>query len=289
MGRLEGKNALVTGGGTGIGRGITAAFLREGANVTIAARREDVLDEAVAGFVAEGIAADRVQRVACDATDEEQIAAAVEAAARGTKLDVLVNNAGSAIPGSILNLDANGWRFCSDINILAPALGTKHAALRMKETGGGSIVNISSVSASNYQPWLLPYNTTKAGQDMLTRSTALELAQHGIRVNAVAPGFVKVNDVMGAVEPVYEHTTPMRRHGRPDDVAEAVVYFASDESGWTTGQVLAVDGGIGVPTMPSMAPLAGLLYPEEVMREFAIEDYRGDPTRGGARNTDDGD
>ena len=166
MGRLEGRNALVTGGGTGIGRGITAAFLREGANVTIAARREDVLDEAVAGFVAEGVAADRVQRVACDATDEEQIAAAVEAAARGTKLDVLVNNAGSAIPGSILNLDANGWRFCSDINILAPALGTKHAALRMKETGGGSIGSQEYGSANAADAsYFVPLNALAGGWD----------------------------------------------------------------------------------------------------------------------------
>ena len=203
MGRLDGRNALVTGGGTGIGRGITEALLREGATVTIAARRDDVLAEAIEQLVAAGTPEDRIARVPCDVTDEDQVAEAVRVAGRDGNLDVLVNNAGSGMPGVLMNLDAAGWRFCSDVNIVGPALCMKHAALRMKEHGGGAIVNISSVSATHYQPWLIAYNTTKAGQDMLTRSAAVELAEHGIRVNAVAPGFVPVNDFMNDVEAGY--------------------------------------------------------------------------------------
>ncbi len=291
-GSLAGKNALVTGGGTGIGFGITQAFLREGARVTIAGRREDVLAAAVSRLIDEGTKPDRIAHVSCDVTDEDQVATAVAAAARGQNLDILVNNAGSAMPGVLMNLDANGWRFCSDINIVGPALCMKHAALVMREPvteasgsdaesrppRGGSIINISSVSATKYQPWLIGYNTTKAGQDMLTRSAAVELAQHRIRVNAVAPGFVPVNDFMKDVEAGYAHITPARRHGRPEDIAEAVLYFASDASQWVTGQVLNVDGGLSVPLMLDMGGTAKLLYGEETLEAFAIEDYRSVPT-----------
>ena len=279
MGRLTGKNALITGGGTGIGYGIAETMLREGANVTIAARREDVLADAVQKLVESGIEAERIQSTPCDVVDEEQVAAAVAKAARGGNLDVLVNNAGSGMPGVLMNLDANGWRFCSDINIVGPALCMKHAALVMKEHGGGSIINISSTSAIKYQPWLIAYNATKAGQDMLTRSAAVELAQHKIRVNAVAPGFVPVNDFMKDVEDDYKHITPARRHGKPADIAEGVLFFASDASEWVTGQVLGVDGGVSVPLMLDMGATAKLLYGEQTIEEFGVEDYRSVPEK----------
>jgi len=285
MGSLAGKNALVTGGGTGIGFGIATALLREGANVTIAARREEVLVEAVEKLVESGFDANRIQSVACDVTDEEQVANAVaqsvahapDQASRGANLDILVNNAGSGMPGVLMNLDANGWRYCSDINIVGPALCMKHAALVMKENGGGSIINISSVSATKYQPWLIAYNATKAGQDMLTKSAAVELAQHKIRVNAVSPGFVKVNDFMKDVEEGYAHITPARRHGQPSDIAAGVLFFASEASEWVTGQVLGVDGGASVPLMLDMGPTAKMLYGDEVIEKFAVEDYRSVP------------
>jgi NAD(P)-dependent dehydrogenase (short-subunit alcohol dehydrogenase family) len=281
MGTLADRNALVTGGGTGIGFGITQVLLREGAHVTIAARREDVLAEAIEQLVESGVEADRIQSVACDVTDEEQVAAAVAQAARGQNLDILVNNAGSAMPGVLMNMDASGWRYCSDINIVGPALCMKHAALLMKDEArgrvGGSIINISSVSSSKYQPWLIGYNTTKAGQDMLTKSAAVELAQHSIRVNAVAPGFVKVNEFMKDVEADYAHITPARREGKPEHIAEAVLYFASDASAWTTGQILNVDGGLSVPLMLDMGATAKMLYGEEVIEEFGVEDYRSVP------------
>lgn len=279
MGKLDGRNALVTGGGTGIGRGITETLLREGATVTIAARRDDVLAETVEQLVAAGTPADRIGSVPCDVTDEDQVAEAVRVAAGDGNLDVLVNNAGSGMPGVLMNLDAAGWRFCSDINIVGPALCMKHAALRMKEHGGGAIVNISSVSATHYQPWLIAYNTTKAGQDMLTRSAAVELAEHGIRVNAVAPGFVPVNDFMNDVEPGYQEITPAGRVGRAEDIAEAVLYLASDASSWVTGQVLAVDGGISVPLMLDMGPTAKLLYGEETIARMGVRDYRSTTKR----------
>lgn len=279
MSRMVGKNVLVTGGGTGIGFGITKVLLREGAKLTIAARREEVLDEALATLSEEGFGDERIASVACDVTDEDQVQAAVAKAARGTRLDVLVNNAGSAIPGVLMNMNAAGWRFCCDINLVGPALCMKHAALGMKDTGGGSIINISSVSATHYQPWLIAYNATKAGQEMLTRSAAIELAQHKIRVNGVAPGFVPVNDFMNDVRDGYEHITPIRRVGTPADIAEAVLFFASDASGWVTGQILNVDGGISVPLMLDMGATAKMLYGEEVIQDFGVEDYRSVPKK----------
>lgn len=282
-GELEGRRALVTGGGTGIGLGITQCLLRAGATVTIAARREDVLAEAVTQLEGEGHAG-RIQYALCDVTNEEQVEQAVSTAAADANLDVLVNNSGSAIPGVLLNMSADAWRFCSDINLVGPAICMRHAALRMKDNGGGSIVNISSVSSQKYQPWLIGYNATKAAQDMLTRSASVELAQHGIRVNSVAPGFVPVPGPMAESPRIvedYVHITPLRRPGTPRDVGEAVLFFASDKSDWVTGQCLQVDGGLGVPLMLDMGELAGLVYPEEVRREFAVEDYRS-TARGGA-------
>jgi len=275
---LAGKRVLVTGGGTGIGFGISRLLLESGASVTLAARREEVLAEAVAALAAEVEGAEgRVNSVACDVTDEEQVQKAVAFAAAGGNLDVLINNAGTGLPGVLMNLGVEAWRFCSDINVHAPALCMKHAALVMKDKGGGSIVNISSVSATHYQPWLIPYNTTKAGQDMLTRSAAIELAQHGIRVNAVAPGFVPVNDLMDDVRSEYVHITPLRRVGVPEDIAEAVLFLASGRSSFVTGQCLNVDGGISLGLMLDMGPAAKLLYGEEGLAANRIEDYRSVP------------
>ena len=132
--------------------------------------------------------------IACDVTDEEQVSAAVDAAAGDGNLDILVNNAGAGLPGTLMQLDSAGWRMCTDVNLLGPALCMKHAALRMRQHGGGSVVNISSMAATNYQSWLIAYSAAKAAQDMLTRSAAVELAEHGIRVNAVAPGFVDTHE-----------------------------------------------------------------------------------------------
>lgn len=277
MGDLTGRKALVTGGGTGIGFGIARELLGAGARVTLAARREDVLRDALERLRSEGFA-DGVQSTRCDVTQEEEVEAAVHLAADGGNLDVLVNNAGSAMPGVLMNMDANAWRFCSDVNLVGPALCIKHAALVMRRHGGGSIVNISSVSATHYQPWLIGYNATKAAQDMLTRSAAVELAQHRIRVNAVAPGFCPVNDSMDAVRDDYVHITPLRRGGEALDIGRAVLFFASDQSAWVTGQCLAVDGGLSVPLMLDMGPLAKLLYGEAAIEEFGVEDYRSTPS-----------
>jgi NAD(P)-dependent dehydrogenase (short-subunit alcohol dehydrogenase family) len=252
-------------------------LLREGASVTIAGRRVDVLKDAVEQLSKEGFEGS-VTSVICDVTDEDQVSAAVAAAAGDGNIDILVNNAGAGLPGTLMQLDAAGWRMCTDVNLLGPALCMKHAALRMCEHGGGSIVNISSMAATNYQSWLIAYSAAKAAQDMLTKSAAVELAEHGIRVNAVAPGFVDTHEEMSAFKAPHARITPLGRVGQPEDIAQAVLHFASDRSNWTTGQILAVDGGIALPVLLSMQPAVQQVFGDEMVEKFGVREYRSVPS-----------
>ncbi|MCB0997075.1 MAG: SDR family NAD(P)-dependent oxidoreductase, partial [Acidimicrobiales bacterium] len=140
---LQGRNALVTGGGTGIGYGCAVELARTGANVTIAGRRVEVLADAADRLRSE-VPGAVVDTVGCDITDEEQVERAVATAARGANLDVVVANAGSGVPGAILQMGAEAWEYCLRLNVVGTALCIKHAGLVMREHGGGSIVAISS-------------------------------------------------------------------------------------------------------------------------------------------------
>ena len=273
---LHGRNALVTGGGTGIGYGCAEQLVRAGASVTIAGRRAEVLEDAAGRLGALGGAGD-VAAVSCDITDEEQVARAVQAAARGANLDVLVANAGSGFPGAILQMGADAWDFCFRLNVTGTALCIKHAGLVMKEHGGGSIITISSTSGTKAQPWLAAYATSKAGLDMLMRCAATELAPHGIRVNSVQPGYVPTEMMAAAASPELDRTlrraAPLGRAGTTDDIGHAVVFLASDEAAWITGQTLGVDGGLNVPVMPSMGSIAARIYGDDVVAEHALPDF----------------
>ena len=273
MGKLDGKHALVTGGGTGIGFGCARELAAVGARVTIAGRRLDVLEEAARRLLAEGF---DVATVGCDITDEEQVRHAVERAARGGNLDVLVANAGSGFPGAILQAGAEAWDFCLRLNVTGSALCFKHAGLVMKEHGGGSIIAISSTSGTKVQPWLAPYVVSKRALDMLVRCAAVELAQHGIRVNSIQPGYVPT-EVMAVVTPPeldarLTAAAPLGRAGTPADIGRSIVFLASDDAGWITGQVFGVDGGLNVPVMPSMAAMARLVYGEALVAEIDLPD-----------------
>ncbi len=270
MGDLSGRRALVTGGGTGIGFGCAERLRAAGATVTIAGRRGDVLAEAAARL------GDDVTTVECDVTDEAQVEHAVGVAAGGGNLDVLVANAGSGFPGAVLTMDAEAWEFCLRLNVVGTALCTKHAAMVMKEHGGGSIVAISSTSGTKVQPWLAAYVVSKAGLDMFVRCAAIELAPHGIRVNSVQPGYVPTETMAAATSEQLAATltraTPLGRAGTPADIGNAVAFLASDEAAWITGQAFGVDGGLNVPVMPSMASIAERLYGPEVIADVAIPD-----------------
>jgi NAD(P)-dependent dehydrogenase (short-subunit alcohol dehydrogenase family) len=264
---LVGRKALVTGGGTGVGRGIAHRLLQHGARVTLAARRVDVLESAAEGLRSEVEGAQvGIQR--CDITVEEDLAAAVAAAAPDGQLDIAVANAGSGAPGPILALGSEPWRFASDLNILGTALTIKQAALAMTERGG-SIVAISSVEGFKIAKYMAPYTVTKAAVESLVRCAALELAPFQIRVNCIQPGYVPTEAVKLAFEE--EETeqlvemTPLRRSGRAEEIGDAVTYFSAASGAWVTGQVLAVDGGMLLPEGVSFERLCRKIYGDEVM------------------------
>jgi len=269
---LSGRTALVTGGGTGIGRACAAALAGAGADVTICgpdgavleATRLELLGEAPPGTVATTV---------CDVTDEQQVEAAVHIAAHDGNLDIAVANAGTGFPGSLLHLEREHWMAPIGVNILGSAFLIKHAALRMKQHGGGSIVTISSIASTRQTKFMTAYGVSKAAVDELTRAAAVELGRFSIRVNGIRPGFVQTPSLMAiSSDDDLEFTlagTPLGRLGEPEDIARAVLYFASDQSEWVTGQLLGVCGGFTLPPPSAdMETLARAVFPEQMARDF---------------------
>jgi NAD(P)-dependent dehydrogenase (short-subunit alcohol dehydrogenase family) len=260
---LDGRAAMVTGAATGIGEGIAHLLARSGAHVVIAD-----IDDAGAKSVAAGIAdaGYRADAVHVDVTDEASAAAAVAATKElAGRFDVLVNNAGSYHEaGSIIDQTWDSWKRAIDINLVSVFACSKPAATALVEQGeGGAIVNISSVDG--FLPCLgTGYDSAKAGVNHFTRSLAVDLAPHQIRVNAVAPGAIAVPTLekkrSGELPPVWPGSSvatglmgplmsnrsaniPLSRAGKPDDIARAVLFLCSEASSYVTGQTLVVDGG----------------------------------------------
>lgn len=273
---LAGKTALVTGGGTGIGKSCATALAAAGAAVTICGPDLDVLDGAAEEMAATG--ATGVRTIACDVTDESQVAAAVDAAANGGRLDVALANAGVPMPGSLLHLGADHWMGPIGVNVLGTAHTIKHAARAMRD-GGGSIIAISSIASARPASFMATYSVTKAAVDELIRFAAGELGKFNIRVNGVRPGWVATDTVASTTTP--ENMAIIRANtalpgdpelgglGRPDDIARAVVYFASDYSSWVTGQLLSVCGGSSLPsTAGDFGYIAKMIFPDDMARDF---------------------
>lgn len=252
MGRVQGKVALITGAAKGIGREAALLLAREGARVAVT----DV-DEAEGRKVTEAIAAAGGEALFLkqDVADESQwqavIAAVVE---RFGALNILVNNAGVALAGSVEETSLEDWRWLMSINLDAVFLGTKHAILAMKETGGGSIVNISSIEGIIGDPNLAAYNASKGGVRIFTKSAALHCARAGykIRVNSVHPGYIWTPMVEGYLNETEDPAAgkeglvalhPIGRLGVAGDIANGILYLASDESSFMTGSELVIDGG----------------------------------------------
>jgi len=270
MGLLDGCTALVTGGGTGIGRGCARRLLEQGAKVTLASRRLDVLEETAEALRSE-IRGAQVGVAKCDVTVEEEVEAAVRKAADATgRLDIAVANAGSGLPGPILALKSEHWRFANDLNILGTALTIKHAGLAMK-AHGGSIVAISSVNGVMVSKFMAPYSVSKAGVEMMVRCAAIELAPFRIRVNCIQPGYVPTEGTQMAFEAAeideLRAKTPLERPGQPEEIGDGVVYFSAPSGAWVTGQVLAIDGGMSISLAESFERLCRLLYGNELIDE----------------------
>ncbi len=257
---LTGRCAIVTGAGKGIGAGCALGLAEAGADVALAARTAADLDA-----VAERITdlGRRAVVVPTDVTDADQRATLVEhAAAELGRIDVLVNNAGGWDPRPIMHTSLRSMEAAFQFNVLAAFSLTQLSVPHMVESGGGSIVNISSRAASMVQPCFVAYATAKAALSMMTRAMAPELAPV-VRVNAIEVGGVEtaaLEHVLtdDAVRRRLESNTPMQRIGLPEDIAAAVLYLASDAASWVTGKVFEVDGGVEAPafTIP-FEPLGG--------------------------------
>ena len=241
--------ALVTGASSGIGRATALRFAEEGAAVALLGRDRVALEET--GTEVEGHGA-RAGVVVADLTDAAQCRAAVdEAVAFGSRLDVLVNAAGIITSGDLASTTEEAWTEMMRIN-LDGVFVLMQASLPYLKATGGNVVNVSSVTGLRAFPGVLAYCVSKAGLDQLTRCAALELAGSGVRVNAVNPGVVVSNlhRRSGMQEDAYEAflehsktTHPLGRVGQPQDIADAIVYLASDQAGWVTGVTLSLDGG----------------------------------------------
>lgn len=269
---LAGKTALVTGGGTGIGKACAAALADAGAWVTICGPEVEVLENAILELQAENDAR-QLQSVYCDVTEDALVAEAVAAAANDGGLDIAVANAGTGFPGSLLHLEKDHWMVPLGINLLGTAFTIKQAGLNMKEHGGGSIITMSSVASQRMTKYMAAYGVSKAAIDELTHSAAAELGCFNIRVNGIRPGFIQTEVLMSTTGDsnieLARQQTVLDRLGEPEDIARAVLYFASGQSEWITGQMLAVCGGFTlIPESMNCEHMARMLFPEQMERDF---------------------
>ena len=244
--RLEGKVAIVTGAAHGMGAEEARLFAREGASVVIADVVENEGKQVEAEISETGGAA---MFVHTDVTSENAWANLVSATvSRFGKLDILVNNAGLSSSSGTGPMDTDGWRRIMDVNATGAFLGTKYAIPEMKKTGGGSIVNISSIMGFVGGEYGHPaYYASKGAVRIFTKATAVRYGPDGIRANSVHPGFMPPMKSRGQVDPGSREEevrqTPLRRKGEPIEVAYGVLFLASDEASFVTGTELVIDGG----------------------------------------------
>ena len=249
-GRLGGKVALVTGAGRGIGRAIATRFAREGAAVVIAQRSFDEARGTALEIEGQGGSAYATR---LDVSDAESIArVAGDVLARYGRCDILCNNAGIGHIGSVVDCSTSDFESVEATNVRGPFLCMKHILPMMLTGGSGSIINVTSILSFRAGRESAAYCTSKGALVQLTRQAALDYAPHGIRVNALAPGYVETDqfrgwingqeDPEGAVADLLRKI-PSGRLGQPDDIAGAAVFLASDDAAWVTGSTLVVDGG----------------------------------------------
>jgi NAD(P)-dependent dehydrogenase (short-subunit alcohol dehydrogenase family) len=242
--RLKGKVAIITGGASGMGRSEATIFAREGAQVVVADLLEKEGEETAKAI---GPAARFMKLDVTREADWETVVAATER--EFGKLDILVNNAGISGTYQPDLASTEAWDRVMDINAKGVFLGMKHALPALRRAGGGAIVNISSISGFAGQHGVhMAYNASKGAVRIMTKTAAVQWAEHGIRVNSVHPGFMPaMRTSVGSANPEWRakvlRAVPMKREGRVEEVAHAVLFLASDEASYITGTELVVDGG----------------------------------------------
>lgn len=249
MARFTNKVVLVTGGTSGIGKAAAIAFAKEGAKVVLSGRREKEGLAVVEEIKKAGGTAHFVQADVAKEADVKRLVG--EAVARFGRLDVAFNNAGVEQPGGITDVTEADYRRTFDINVWGVLASMKHEIPAMLKTGGGAIINTSSILGHVATPGVGIYNATKFAVEGLTKTAALEFAAQGIRVNALAPGATQTDMIdrfVGGAESEARKgliaQIPTKRFGTSEEMAEAVLYLASDAAKFTTGISLVVDGGV---------------------------------------------
>ncbi len=251
MNRLAGKNALVTGGGSGVGEAIALALAEAGAHVTIAGRQRDAL-EAVAGK------ATNISPVAADVTDQVSVMALFDAMAKaGASPDIVIANAGAAESMPFAKTDLAAWQAMLDVNLTGVFLTLQAALPVMKDRGWGRIVSVASTAGLKGYPYVASYCAAKHGVVGLTRALALEVALQGITVNAVCPGFTDTPMLERSLQTIIDKTgksreqaidalaanNPMGRLIQPDEVADTVLWLCGNGAASVTGQAISISGG----------------------------------------------
>ena len=253
--RVKGKVALVTGGASGIGRAASLLLAKEGATVIVTDVQDDQGKDCAAAIKRAG--GDGIFLHHDVASEDAWISVITEIRSRFGKLNVLVNNAGIAIAGSVLTMTLADWRRQQSINLDGVFLGVKHSLPLMRESGGGSIINISSLAGLKGSPSLAGYCATKGGVRLFTKAVAMECgaARDNVRVNSVHPGIIETPIWLGIVpgasganapnlDAISETVVPIGSKGLPEDIAAGVLYLASDDSRYVTGTELVIDGGM---------------------------------------------
>jgi meso-butanediol dehydrogenase/(S,S)-butanediol dehydrogenase/diacetyl reductase len=254
--KLQGKAALITGGGTGIGAAIARRFVKDGAKVCITGRRRQKLEQ-VAKTLPKGSALTFAGDVSRYKDVKAMVAAALEF---GGKLDILVNNAAKDSQGRITELDPEEWRQVIEVNLTAPFMLMRECLPHIIKAGGGSVINIASLGGMRCISACPAYATSKAGLIMLTQQAALDYGPYKVRCNVVCPGATKTDMLEGMIIPLsqklgtdkaggYDYFTknvPLRRACDPDEIASLCSYLASDDSAFMTGAALLIDGGAAI-------------------------------------------
>ncbi|CAN3130922.1 SDR family oxidoreductase [Mycobacterium sp. smrl_JER01] len=263
---LADRTYLVTGGGSGIGKGVAAAVVASGGHVMLAGRNVDKLAAAAEELKSvSGNGAGQISYEPGDVTDEDQAARLVQAAtAWHGRLDGVVHSAGgSETIGPLTQIDSAAWRNTVDLNVNGTMYVLKHAAREMVRGGGGCFIGISSIASSNTHRWFGAYGPSKAALDHLMMVAADELGPSSVRVNGIRPGLTRTDMVAPimespAISEDYAACTPLPRVGEVADIANLAVFLLSDAASFITGQIVNVDGGHGLRRGPD---LSGMLEP----------------------------